>query len=163
AHEYLDYNEEQVQQASDENQQLVDHLVPGLLLFGVCGAAAGLLAGFGLARGVRRSLGELGLPVGDAAGEAGRGGGRRDRTGGVVGPVTLMAGWGLPELEGVLHKIAQRIGVVIERLQEREREVLRAEQMATVGRIAAGMAHEVRNPLMAMKLLVQSAEGSRSA
>src|SRR5262249_46376494 len=37
-----------------------------------------------------------------------------------------------------------------------------AEQMATVGRIAAGMAHEVRNPLMAMKLLVQSAEGPRS-
>jgi signal transduction histidine kinase len=153
AHEYLDYNEEQVQQASDENQALVDRLVPGLLLFGVCGAAAGLLAGIGLARGVRRSLVQLSLPVRDAAG----------KLGGVVGPVTLMAGWDLPELEGVLHKIAERIGVVIERLQDREREVLRAEQMATVGRIAAGMAHEVRNPLMAMKLLVQSAEGSRSA
>src|SRR5262249_31086408 len=99
------------------------------------------------------SLVQLSLPVRDAAG----------KLGGVVGPVTLMAGWDLPKLEGVLHKIAERIGVVIERLQEREREVLRAEQMATVGRIAAGMAHEVRNPLMAMKLLVQSAEGSRSA
>lgn len=36
-----------------------------------------------------------------------------------------------------------------------ERDVLRAEEMASVGRMAAGMAHELRNPLTAISMLIQ--------
>ena len=57
----------------------------------------------------------------------------------------------------MLHKIADQIGAVVERLQESRREALRAEQLAAVGQMAAGIAHELRNPLMAMKILVQAA------
>lgn len=46
---------------------------------------------------------------------------------------------------------------VAERLRRSETELLRREQLAQVGQLAAGMAHELRNPLMPMKMLVQAA------
>ncbi len=38
----------------------------------------------------------------------------------------------------------------------REQEALRAQQMATLAQLATGVAHEIRNPLTAIKMLVQS-------
>jgi signal transduction histidine kinase len=152
--EYLDFNEEQVTSASVENQRTATHTVGGLLLLAVCGPLSGLLAGFGIARGVSRSIVRLSVPVRDAAGKLNE----------IAGPITLSARWGLEELEGVLHKMAGQIGAVMERLQQSQREALRAEQLAAVGQLAAGMAHELRNPLMAMKILVQAAgEQSQTA
>jgi two-component system, NtrC family, sensor histidine kinase HydH len=115
----------------------------------VCGSGAGLVAGFGFARGFNRSLVQLSVPIRDAAG-------RLDE---VVGPITFTASGDLQEMESVLRLIADRIGAIIDRLRKSEREVLRAEQLAAVGQMAAGMAHELRNPLTSMKILVQAAQG----
>jgi PAS domain S-box-containing protein len=38
----------------------------------------------------------------------------------------------------------------------REQEALRSQQMATLAQLATGVAHEIRNPLTAIKMLVQS-------
>jgi signal transduction histidine kinase len=97
AHEFLDLNEEEVEQSVAENQTLADGLVFGLLLLGICGAGAGLAAGFWLARRF------------------------------------------------------------IERLERSERAALHAEQLAALGHLAAGMAHELHNPLTTIKMLVQGA------
>jgi signal transduction histidine kinase len=59
--------------------------------------------------------------------------------------------------------MAGQIGSVVERLQRSQREALRAEQLAAVGQMAAGIAHELRNPLMSMKILVQSAAAQSTA
>src|SRR5262249_20748212 len=138
---------------TEENQEIADRLVVGLLLLGTCGAGAGLLAGFGIARGISRSIIQLSLPVRDAAGQLDE----------VVGPLTLSAGWGLPGTGGVLRTVAGKMGTVIERLHRSQREALRAEQLAAVGQLAAGMAHELRNPLMSMKILVQAAAAGEEA
>jgi signal transduction histidine kinase len=146
-HEYLDFNEAEVEQCITDNQTFAGRLALGLLLLGTCGSGAGLVAGLGFARRFSRSLIQLSVPVRAAAGQLDE----------VVGPVTLAPGGDLNELEGVLHVIADRIGAVIRRLRQSERETLRAEQLAAVGQMAAGMAHELRNPLTSMKVLVQAA------
>ena len=57
----------------------------------------------------------------------------------------------------VLENVSNRVGAVVEQLQQRHHEVIRADQLVAVGQLAAGLAHEIRNPLMCMKTLVQSA------
>jgi signal transduction histidine kinase len=147
AQDYLDFNEGEIARSNEDNQRTADQMVRGLLLLGVCGPVSGLVAGYGLARTLSRSLVRLSVPVRDTAGKLNE----------IVGPITVSARLSLEELEGVLHRIADQVGAVVGRLQQSQREVLRAEQLAAVGQLAAGIAHELRNPLTSMKLLVQTA------
>jgi two-component system sensor histidine kinase HydH len=147
AQAYLDFNEEEIALTNTDNQKMADRMVLALLLLGLCGPVSGLLWGYGIARGVSRSILRLSVPIRDAAG----------RLTEIVGPITLSARWSLAELEAVLHRIAEHVGAVVTRLQQSQREASRAEQLAAVGQLAAGMAHELRNPLTAMKVLVQAA------
>jgi two-component system sensor histidine kinase HydH len=147
ARAYVDYHRKIVEETRRETQAMADRMGIGLLFLGICGSMAGLLAGFGIARGISRSIVQLSVPVHGVAGKLNE----------VVGPITLSATAGFEELESALEDMAEHVGTVIERLEQREREVLRGEQLAAVGQLAAGIAHELRNPLMAIKILVQSA------
>jgi signal transduction histidine kinase len=151
AHAYLDFNEDEVKDAIDKNQAFADQLVYVLLAVGICGSAAGLLAGLGFARRLSRSLVQLSVLIRDTAGQL-------DVR---VEPI-LVAGTDIARLESVLRLISGRVGAMVERLQQREREAIHAEQLAGLGRLAAGMAHELRNPLTSMKLLVQGARAGPS-
>jgi signal transduction histidine kinase len=147
AQDYLDINEEEIAASNAANERVAERMVVGLLLLGVCGPMWGLLAGFGISRAISHSIVRLSVPIRDAAGKLNE----------IVGPIMMSARWNLDELEGVLRTIAERIGAVIDRLQQSERDTRRAEHLAAVGQIAAGIAHELRNPLMPMKILVQAA------
>lgn len=146
AHEYLDFNEDVITQSSERNQTLTSRLVPTLSLLGICGAIAGVLMGFVIARGVRQRVVECNVPIRDVAGKLNE----------VLGPLTVTGALDLDDLEPTLRQIADRVQHVVHRLQDSERETLRSEQLAAVGQLAAGMAHELRNPLTSMKVLVQS-------
>jgi len=147
AHQYLDHNERELASSSEHNQNLAERLALSLLLIGVCGAVAGLLAGFSLARGVIKSIVQISLPIHDVAGQLNE----------VVGPISVTGSRRLEDLDETLRTLATRVSTVIERLRQRERDAVRADQLAALGQLAAGLAHELRNPLMSMKILVQSA------
>src|SRR5262249_23806197 len=140
------YNTEQIEQSDRDNQAIVTTVEWGLVGVGLGGSLSGLLLGYAVARGLRHSIYQLSVRMRDAAGRLNR----------EVGSVTLEEVGDLPDLHRQLQGVVEEIERVVEQLQQREREVLRAEQLAAVGQVAAGVAHELRNPLTSVKMLVQT-------
>jgi signal transduction histidine kinase len=153
AKELLAREEELNHKSGDYNLGMAGRIAMILGLLAVCGSAAGVVAGVGIARSVTRSIVKLYVPVRVASGKLEE----------VIGPVDLIPSAGIENLDVLLHKMADDVGTVVDRLQQSQLEVLRAEQMAALGHLAAGLAHELRNPLTAMKILVQKAARVRPA
>jgi signal transduction histidine kinase len=150
AKELLVMEEGLVRKSGDNNQALARWIAFFLILVGVCGAAAGLFAGFGLARSISRSIVRLYTPIRAASG----------RLKEFVGPVDVAPAAEIDNLDAVLRQMADGVGAVVDRLQKNQAEMFRNEQMAALGKLAAGLAHELRNPLAAMKMLVAGAAES---
>jgi signal transduction histidine kinase len=148
----LAYNTDRVEESDRANRHVVSLLTWGLLSVGIAAPLCGWLLGYAVARRLYQSIYRLSVRIRDAAG----------RLSSEVPPVTLEETSDLPELHRQMRGIIEEIEGVIQRLQQREREVLRADQLAAVGQVAAGVAHELRNPLTSVKMLVQTGlEGER--
>jgi len=55
--------------------------------------------------------------------------------------------------------LAQSFNRMMDQLQSYEKRLVESEKMATAGRMAAGLAHEIRNPLTSIKMFVQVLHG----
>jgi signal transduction histidine kinase len=146
AHEYLQINETSLRSASTANEDQVGWLMTASLILGSSGALAGLLLGGGMVWTLRRSIFRIDVQLRDTAGMLSE----------VAGPVTVTHAQDLRDVPAALQTLAEPIRHLVERIHQSRREALRSEQLAMVGQMAAGIAHEVRNPLMAIKLLVQA-------
>ena len=141
-----DYNYRQIEASDKKNQAIVRALNWGLLAVGLGAPVSGLLLGYAVARSLRHSIYQLSVGIRDAAGRLNR----------ELGSLTVEEEGDLPGLHRQMENLRAEIERVVEQLQQREREVLRAEQLAAVGQVAAGVAHELRNPLTSVKMLVQA-------
>ena len=74
-----------------------------------------------------------------------------------VATVSVVADGDIQNLDRQLQYIIRRVEEAAESFRQQQRELYRAEQLAAVGQLAAGVAHEIRNPLTGVKLLVEAA------
>ncbi len=140
------YNVEQVGASDRDNYVIVNRLTWALLAVGFGAPVSGLLLGYAVARSLYQSMHQLSVRIRDAAG----------RLNSDLPPVVVEDLDDLPDLHKQMAGVVEEIERVVQRLQQREHEVLRAEQLAAVGQVAAGVAHELRNPLTSVKMLVQA-------
>ena len=76
-----------------------------------------------------------------------------------LGTVQVRGGNELASIQQQVQMVVSRLRRTGEELQAARAEVLRAERLAAIGGLAAGVAHELRNPLTSVKLLLQHAAG----
>lgn len=143
------YNDRRVEDSTAGLERTLGQLAWGMAGIGLLGGTAGVVLGYGLARAVRRSIRGIQVRIRDAAGRLGPE---------EAADVTVTDTGDFGGLHADIDQLTARIGDVVDRLQQREREVRRAEQLAALGQLAAGVAHEVRNPLTSIKMLVQSGQ-----
>jgi signal transduction histidine kinase len=141
------YNDRRVDETTGQLERTLNHLAWGMAVVAGLGAIAGVVLGYGVARLLSQSIHRLRVQIRDAAGK--------------LGPdapeIVLTGDGGFRGLHAEIDLLSERIEQVVQVLHEREREIIRAEQLAAVGQLAAGAGHELRNPLTSIKLLVQSA------
>jgi signal transduction histidine kinase len=144
---FLQVNKELMQQTRHDSERVGSLLQAALLLLGLGGPASGLIIGYGMARGLSRSIYRLSVRVQDVAQHL-----EQD-----VASVSVVPDGDMRNLDRHLGHVLGRVQEVAGRLQQQQREMLRAQQLAAVGQLAASVAHEIRNPLTAIKMLVDAA------
>jgi signal transduction histidine kinase len=143
----LQLNKEAMQRTALESNNASTRARLAILLLGLAGPAGGVIIGYGVARGLSRSIYQLSVRVQNIAQ-------RLDQD---VTSVQIAADGDLEILDRQLQHVVTKVEEVAERVQEHQRDMIRAEQLSAVGQLGASVAHEVRNPLTSIKMLVDAA------
>ena len=114
-----------------------------LILIGLAGFGFGLSGATILARRITRPIREL------AEGTA------RISRGDFSHRIALDSGDEFGDLARGFNDMTARLLDARERMEETQRKLIQAEKLAQIGRLAATIAHEIRNPLTSVKLNIQ--------
>lgn len=146
AGELLKYNREQAERDALQRQKVTRVVISFRVAMLIVGPVLGVVLGWRLALRMHRSMARIAVTLHDA------GGGNSD-----VGTIAIESSGDFADVQQQAEHVAERMRNVSRDLQAARREVLQSERLAAVGELAAGVAHEIRNPLTSVKLLLQHA------
>lgn len=138
-------NQRMIEQRTVERRSWSDKIVVTRLVVALLGPLLGVWLGYRMASRVQRRLNAIHVTLEGAASEFGQ-----------VLVEPRAKGGNFDAIDRQVRKVAGRLHQVLSDLADARREVHRNERLAAVGQLAAGVAHELRNPLTAVKLLVQT-------
>lgn len=144
ADDLLEANQAVLEDNSSRNVQLARRVGTGLAFLGLCGSAGGLIAGLGVSWSVARSIEALGGSVQSLSESL------------TDGQPPTQPTSELRELLEVMSEVQEKTEGMVTELQRSRETAARADQLSAVGQLAAGIAHELRNPLTAIKLLADT-------
>jgi len=147
AEKLMELNKDKMDRVAEESQRVSQDGFLAMLFLGLAGPVGGLIVGYGVMRGFKKSIYRLSVRVQDMAQHL-------DRD---MGTVSLVADGDIQSLEEQMKFIVQRVEQAAQQLRQQQRDLLRTEQLSQVGQLAAGVAHEIRNPLTGIKMLVEAA------
>ncbi len=140
--EFIVKNESAQAEYADSIKKNDDIIRSAMYALGFGGIFLGLVLGWLIARIILNPIYKLVLKVRDAAGSE------------VVEHIKMSPGKELEELDQHINRLIGRINQAHEDLR-RNRELLeRSSKLAAIGKIAPALAHEIRNPLTAIKMLI---------
>lgn len=119
-------------------------LVTRMLML-LLGPLIGIYLGWRVARRLQSSVTEIAVTLNESA--------SADETQGLRVSITKESS--IEDVRRQAERVVERLRSVGLELQSARREVIQSERLAAVGELAAGVAHELRNPLTSVKLLLQ--------
>jgi C4-dicarboxylate-specific signal transduction histidine kinase len=119
-------------------------ITTAIYALGTSGIIMGLILGWLVARIVLNPIYRLVLKVRDAAG------------GEVVEQIQMHSGKELEELDMQINRLISRINKANEDLRKNRELLEQSIRLAAIGKIAPALAHEIRNPLTSIKILVHN-------
>jgi signal transduction histidine kinase len=140
------HNEEIIQRAATDLDWWRRRVMTARLLITTLGPLLGIGLGYYISSRTQRRLAEIHVRLVGAA---------HDSKPWLVAPTS--ADGSLDAIDDQVRRVAARIEEVLSELAGMRREATRVDRLVAVGQLAAGVAHELRNPLTAVKLLVQTA------
>ncbi len=119
-----EFNDGRVEETTTQHERVLNQLAWGMAGVAGLGAVAGIVLGFGVARGLTRSIHRLQVRIQDAAGKLAHA---------TLPEIVFIGEVGFDGLHGQIDRLTSRIEQIVQQLHEREREVVRAEHLAAVG------------------------------